>query len=248
MKELDLFTDIQENENLPLEGIKVVVTGSFGDIDSRKLSSVLQKQGAEVCPSPTKNVRCLFMGSNPSTLVSDGYEKLLHNGFSIPLAGQEEALRVMQGDTEWLLSLPEVKKDLDFTIGHYESHHPEMPEGRNIIASKEIFFGGGFAGDSLLFGQICGNLGAFGDEHCIYPETNICLLSDRTVELLRSGEKDDTVRYIEDFYNKSDAIVFAYSFLSEGDVLRWAEKRCRDCGDDLTMDMITRYKESCKRD
>lgn len=240
--ELDLFSNnshIGKSESM-LSGIRVVITGNF---EQNRLSFALKANGAEISPSVTKNVRYMFVGESPATKDMEEWEKLLHNGFRIPIGHKEEAARIVSGDTGWLAAMPEVEKALDFTIDHYRSHRITFEGMRNIIASKEIFYGKGFAGEFYLFDQLTGNLGAFGDNIQIYPETDMCLLSDSTLRKLEKGEKDETIRYIEDFYNRSSAVTFKYSFLSESDVLDYCERRCRECGDKLTMGILKRYKE-----
>lgn len=231
-----------QKELMPLQGKRIIVSGEFCGYSSRSLSSTLKGYGAELCPSATKNVHFAFIGKEASSKVTEGIEKLVHNGFRIPVGGEQDAEKVIAGDIEWLVRLPEVKKKLDFTIEHYNSHRITFEPGRNVIASKEIFYGKGFSGDFLLFNQLTGNLGAFGDNIGIYPETNICLLSDSTLQKLKEGEKDETVLYIEDFYNKSDAITFTYSFLSEKDIIDFCEERCLKYDDKNTMEILSKYK------
>lgn len=242
-KEFNLFV---QDEQMPLQGKRVIVTGEFGKYSSRSLSAKLKGYGAELCPSATKNVHFAFIGEEASPKVIEGIEKLFHNGFRIPVGGEQSAKKIMNGDTSWLATVPEVKKQLNFTMDHYNNHRVTFESGRNVIASKEIFYGKGFAGDFLLFNQLTGNLGAFGDNICIYPETNICLLSDITLQKLKKGEKDETILYIEDFYNKSDAITFTYSFLSEKDVIDFCEERCLKYDDRSTMEILSKYKMTIK--
>lgn len=242
-KEFNLFA---QEELMPLQGKRVIVSGDFGKYSSRSLSAKLKEYGAELCASATKNVHFAFMGESASSKVVEGIEKLIHNGFRIPVGAEQDAEKVMSGDISWLATLSEIKKKLDFTLEHYNNHRITFESGRNAIASKEIFYGKGFAGDFLLFNQLTGNLGAFGDNICIYPETNICLLSDITLQKLEKGEKDETILYIEDFYNKSDAITFTYSFLSEKDVIDFCEERCLKYDDRSTMEILSKYKMTIK--
>lgn len=230
-------------QNPSLKGIKVFLSGDFGNLG---IAFALKANGAEISPSVTKNVRYMFVGESPATKDMEEWEKLLHNGFRIPIGHKEEAARILAGDIDWIVAMPEVRKALDFTMDHYRTHRVAFEGMRNIIASKEIFYGKGFAGDFYLFGQLTGNLGAFGDNIQIYPETDMCLLSDSTLLKLENGEKDETICYIEDFYNKSSTVTFKYSFLSESEVLDYCERRCRECGDKLTMGILEKYRRSVK--
>ena len=61
---------------------------------------------------------------------------------------------------------------------------------------------------------------------------------------MQNGEKDETIRYIQDYYNNEKAIVFDFSFMSESDVLNVCRERCESCGDEVTMELYNRYIES----
>ena len=112
--------------------------------------------------------------------------------------------------------------------------------GNNVLARKELYIGGGLAGDRDCFAQITGNLGACGD-YTIYPETNLCVLSDSTLQKLQLGEKDETIRYIQDYYNGGRSTTFELSFISEGDILRFVKERVECIGDMSTGSYDKRY-------
>ena len=136
-----------------------------------------------------------------------------------------------------------MQKDLVLTYDHYVKHHLTFEGDYNIIASKELYYGKGFKGNFDLFNQITGNLGAAGDME-IYPETNIIVLSDYTVSQLKSGTIDETIKYIQEYYNSHKSIVFDFNFLSETDILDFCKRRCEKCGDDVTMELYDKYMNS----
>lgn len=98
------------------------------------------------------------------------------------------------------------------------------------------------AGNRDAFLQITGNLGSTGD-NSLCPETQICVLSDQTLEALKSGEKDETILYIQDYYNKNKAITFGLSFLSETDILDFCKAWCERFDDQSTAYYYRRYIE-----
>lgn len=100
----------------------------------------------------------------------------------------------------------------------------------NVIASKELFYGKGFAGKFSLFNQMTGNLGAAGDDLSIYPDTNICVLSNQTISKLENGIKDETILYIQDFYNNNKSVKFDFKFISEQEILDFCKSRCENVG------------------
>ena len=119
--------------------------------------------------------------------------------------------------------------------------------GNNVLARKELYIGGGLAGDRDCFAQITGNLGACGDR-AIYPETNLCVLSDSTLEKLQLGEKDETVLYIQDYYNSGRSTTFELSFISEGDILRFVKERVGSIGDMSTGYYYKRYMGEIRKE
>ena len=205
---------------------------------------MLKGFGADIDTAISKKTNFVLIGQEPGPAKMAKLDKLIHDGFPIRKLYQEDLTRILAGEYDDYRVEKAVAKDLDFTMKHYLKHHIDFVDGRNIISLKEIFFGKGLAGNVDLFYQICGNLGAAGDSHQIYPETNLILLSDSTLAKLEKGEKDATIQYIQDYYNSNKSIVFDFKFLSESDVLKFCKERCERCGDELTMDMYERYMES----
>ena len=92
-------------------------------------------------------------------------------------------MAILSGDWEDYHSNKEVLKDLDFTYEHYSQHHLTFDGLKNIIATKELFFGKALHGTPELFYQMTGNLGAFGN-WTLDRNVNICILSDSTLRPL----------------------------------------------------------------
>ncbi len=232
------------NPKNPFYDRKVVITGEFM-IPRRTLAEKLKLMGADIDTSISKKTNFVIVGSDPGPAKMEKIDKLRHDGFNIRLLSEDDINSIFDGNWEPFLIDKEVMKDLSLTYEHYVQHHLCFENGRNIIASKELFYGKAFRGNFDLFNQITGNLGAFGDL-AIYPETNICVLSDSTVYDLQHGRKDDTIKYIEDYYNKNKTIVFDFDFLSESDILQFCKERCESCGDELTMGLYRKYIDSIK--
>lgn len=231
------------NPNNPFYDRKVVITGEF--IQDRKcIALFLKEMGADVDTTITKRTNFVLIGIDPGPKKLEKLEKLIHDGFNIRKIYQHDIDAIFEGNWEGYHAEKEVKKELSLTYDHYAMHHITFENKyNNIIASKELFYGKGFKGNFDLFNQITGNLGAFGDTQ-IYPETNICVLSDSTVEKLKAGEKDETITYIENYYNNNKSIVFDFSFISESDILNFCKDRCEWCGDEVTLDLYQKYVKS----
>lgn len=228
--------------NNPFYDRKVVITGEF--TQNRKcIAQLLKEMGADVDTAITKRTNFVLIGIDPGPKKLEKLDKLIHDGFNIRKIYQHDVDAIFAGDWEGYHAEKEVKKALSLSYEHYTKHHLNFENGYNIIASKELYYGKGFKGYFDLFNQITGNLGAAGDMD-IYPETNICVLSDSTVEKLKLGEKDETILYIENYYNSNKSIIFDFDFLSESDVLDFCKKRCEKCGDAVTMELYNKYMES----
>lgn len=230
--------------NNPFYDRKVVITGEF-DIERKTLGKLLKSMGADIDTAITKRTNYVLIGEYPGPKKIEKLDKLIHDGYNIKKLYANDIAAILEGDWKGYHASKEVKKDLDFTIEHYRLHKLSFSENNNVIASKELYYGKGMAGNFDLFNQITGNLGAFGDNE-IYPETNICVLSDSTIKKLSLGMKDETILYIQNFYNNNKAITFDFRFISEQEILRFCKERCERCGDEVTMDLYNKYVNSIK--
>lgn len=229
----------------PFYDRKIVITGEF-DIDRKELGKILKSMGADIDTGITKRTNYVLIGDYPGPKKIEKLEKLIHDGYNIRKLYEKDINAILEGEWEGYHAAKIVKKDLDFTIEHYNNHSLFFNDERNVIASKELYYGKGFAGNIDLFNQITGNLGAFGDNE-IYPETNICVLSDSTIEKLKAGFKDETILYIQDFYNNNKAITFDFFFISEHEILRFCKERCKKYDDSMTMELYEKYIASINK-
>lgn len=234
-----LVKDLSDADpNNPLYDRKIVITGIFRQ-DRKELAEIIKSMGADIDKSITKKTHYVLIGEEPGPKKIEKLDKLIHDGYNIRKLYQKDIDIILEGYGKDYYEEKEIKKDLDFTIEHYNKHHISF-NYKNIIASKELYFGKGITGNIDLFKQITGNLGAFGDDK-IYSDTNICVLSNSTLEKLKCGEKDETILYIQDFYNKNKSITFEFQFLSENEILEFCKERCEICRDELTLKMYNRY-------
>ena len=231
------------DENSPFYDRNIVITGVFRQERKEIAIFFRNRLGADINTSITKRTHFVLIGEDPGPYKIEKIDKLIHDGYNIRKLYQSDIDAILSGEWEGYHVAKEVKKQLDFTIDHYRRHCITFEGMNNIIATKELFFGKNFSGNIDLLRQITGNLGAFGDTD-IYPETNICVLSDNTIELLSHGTKDETIAYIEDYYNNRNSITFDFSFLSESAILDYCRRRCEWCGDKITMSLYMKYIHS----
>ena len=199
--------------------------------------------GADIDTSISKKTNYVLIGEDPGPKKLETLDNLIHNGFNIKKIFQKDFDEIMNGYGDNYYTEREIEKDLDFTMEHYLRHHLTFDGMDNRIASKELFFGKGLKSRTHSFCQITGNLGAFGNWE-LSSEVNICILSNSTLEKLQQGIKDETIQYIQDYYNKNKSITFNFDFMSEQDILDWCKMRCDRVGDKVTMNLYYDYINS----
>lgn len=205
--------------NNPFFDRKVVVTGTFS-FDRRALASKLKSMGADIDSGITKKTNYVIIGNEPGPSKIEKLDKLIRDGYNIRKIFEDDLNKIFAGDTEEFVTEKEVRKDLDFTYDHFLSNHINWnPPTYNV----EMFWGKGFREQRYCIYQITGNYGNWGNwELC--PEVQVCVLSNSTIEKLKNGIKDETIKYIEDYYNKDKSINFNFKFLAEEDIISY----CRD--------------------
>ena len=235
-----VFPDIAEvDPSNPFYEKRVLVTGLF-DCNRTALTKQLKKMGASVMSSVSKNLHYVVVGKEPGPSKMEELKKLEHNGYKIRQLDEGEVLQIFAGQWEGYAIDGDTKKELDFSIEHYEKHHKSLEGMVNRISTKNIYVGKDLSGDRRHFAQIIGNLGGYADND-IYSDTHICLLSDSSIEKLRGGIKDETVLYIEQRYNTSKAITYDWDLLSEGDILGFCKRFCDAYGAEETLELYEKY-------
>lgn len=233
------------DENSPFYNRNVLVTGEFvidgEEIDRTDIEKTLRIQyGAILKANISKNVHFILIGESPGPDKIKDVENLIYNGFNIRKLYEEDLYKILKGEWEGYHVSEEIVKDLNLTYEHYTKKCLKFENGLNVIAGKEMFQGKGLSGEKDLFAQITGNLGANSD-YQMFPETNLCVLSDSTIEKLKNGEKDNTITCIEACYNSRKARTFELSFISEGEILRFVKERIERIGDESTGYYYRRY-------
>ncbi|MBQ6037740.1 MAG: hypothetical protein IJL37_03610 [Bacteroidaceae bacterium] len=232
---------VGKDPNHPLYDRRVFITGKWGNRTNFK--KLLESYGAEVEDQITKYVTHVFIGQDPKEEDLNNIQKLEFNGFHFCRLYQNDFDNLSFQIWDPYRTPFFLKKELDFSIQLFEQQHIRFDGMRNIIASKELYYGKGFKEKVDCFYQIAGNLGAFGNWD-LNNDVDICVLSNSTINKLRDGIKDETIKYIEDTYNKNNADQFNYKFLTEQDILDYCKSRCDACDDDVTMHYYNVYINS----
>ena len=101
---------------------------------------------------------------------------------------------------------------------HYELFQVCFSVQKNPLYTHELFV----PSDTLMPTEelylLLGSRGVYANNY-LDEFTDTILLSDASIEHLRRGETDETIRYIEKMYNNSKFQFFRYSILSESDII-----------------------------
>lgn len=259
-KQANLFEDITFQDHTPLKGDllkkdlsnadpnnpfydrKVVITGVFNQ-DRKELATILKGMGADNDTAISKKTNFVLIGKDAGSSKIQKLDKLLHDGYSIKRLYQDDLDKILNGEWEGYHVHKENLKNLNLTFEHYLKHLYNSKNVNNPIYGHELFVSNSILGRFDYFGQICGYVGAFvSDELC--PEIDMCVLSEKTLELLKQGKKDETILYIENYYNTHKAVVFDYRFISESAILDYIKKRIETCDDNVTKEYYDKYIES----
>lgn len=241
------YSRLQMSEDNPLYGVKVAVTGFF-HIGRKDLLAALEAKGAKVTSSVAKTTAALLIGNRNVGLPKlAAMEKLMYNGFVIPLIVDDDDLDELLYGNARLFHIGEnskPRKKLNFTVKHFRDNHLKLAYPVNTISNRELYFPPtGLMGRMDCFCQICGNLGAFGNWE-YYSDVNLVVLPNSSVETLQRGEKDDVIRDFENYYNSQRSVVFDAEFITERDILKFARERIIRCDDVVTADLYVKYLES----
>lgn len=242
--ESNLFTSNKDLRHNPFYNRRVAYTGTFS-LESRALSRLLKHWGAEVNNTISKATKFVLVGNMPNPEKMQKIETLLHDGFAIRQLTQQDLDRIFSGEN-WddYVASDEVVKELDFSIEHFNQHHYTFDEGlRNKIAGKELYFCDGFRKDKFAIEQITGNLAAWGN-YTLSPQIQIFVLSNATIQKLQRGEKDENILKIQNYYNRNKTEKFDFSFMTEDDILNFAQLWISTYNDQVLNSLLQRYMKS----
>ena len=94
--------------------------------------------------------------------------------------------------------------------------------------------------DVGILRQIIGNFGGYANRE-YFDDTNVVMLSEKTLRLLEQGIKDDVIAKIEKEYNEGSAMMFNIQFTSEKDFITWVKKRLEKFPNESTTSLLEKY-------
>ena len=80
--------------------------------------------------------------------------------------------------------------------------------------------------------------------YTLSTQIQIFVLSDSTLEKLKNGEKDESIMMIQNYYNKNKGDKFDFKFMSENDILSFAQLWSEVHNDEVMRALYERYLRS----
>ena len=255
-----LNTIIEENEKMekntdthnPLYGRRIAILGDYSIDEEKHIRYEFHKRGAIMTAKkdgkyqPTRTTHYCIVGRNTPKEELDKVEDFAYDGYYVKQVPIESYSILFNKDLGDYQTEKEIKRNLKINKNYltYKRFQPKQ-SGNNPFYDKEIFVGGDLQGDLNIFSQLIGNIGGYANRE-FFDDTQMILLSDKTVDRLMHDESDSTVKKIEETYNAAtDSLgFFNYTFTTESNMLEWIKERCEKCGDHVTMNLLEQYINS----
>lgn len=212
----ELFSDADFQQELPLEGRAVCLLGTFR-VATKTLQKKLQALGAEIKNGVSRNVHAVVLGQEPSADQLERLRLLRYNGFCPTVLTEADLDDILQGHYASHPVPATISKQLRLTHEHFQAAQLQLPADANPLYTRELYLAPDIP--SELY-QRLGNRGIYANTY-IDDTTDVLVISDATLARLEQGQTDDTLRYIEQQYNKSRAQSFRYVLASEGQLRTW---------------------------
>ncbi|MBP5514612.1 MAG: hypothetical protein J6Y04_07540 [Bacteroidaceae bacterium] len=230
------------------------------DTIDRVSETRIYKEG-DAIPPVKESTSFFIVGSNPNEDSLKRYALNEHDGYHAKMISEDKLYDYLRGHFTEKDIVPEiVEKHLQIDISYYNWTAPSIngkafvsrvssplkydKEGKdNPISQKEIYVPDIEGVNMGAFYQIIGNLGGYANKE-YFDDTNMILLSNKTLKKLEQGIKDDVIIDIEKRYNKSNTKIFNIQFTSESDFINWVEKRMTIFPDKSTIRLLNLYKSN----
>lgn len=216
----ELFGDADFQQETPFTGRSVCLLGSFR-LTSKALRQKLQALGADIKPGLSRNLHYVLLGKDVPADSLESLQQLAYHGFQPKVLNETDLEDILQGHYSRYTVPEKISKDLHLTLPHYLNSQFHYDSSQNRLYMKELYLAPDIPTD---FYQMLGNRGIYANTY-IDDTTDVIVISDTSLQHLREGQSDDTLRYIEQQYNQSRAQSFRFTMTSEGELLAWLGKR-----------------------
>ena len=261
MIQQDLFGDSANIQQNPLTDRRVGFIGKF------KNRAALVRKVKEFGASPksndglTRDTQILVIGSDVKQGMLNRLLCYEHDGWKPLKISESELEDIFKGHYQGYETPLVSKKEISIDMSYYNWVPPVFSEeddeeestglrctsplvygDDNPIYGMEIYVPNRPDTDMGIIRQIIGNYGGYANTE-YFDETNVVMLSEETLRLLKQGIKDDVITTIEKLYNNSSAKFFNIQFTSEPDFIAWVKKRLEKNPDNSTMALLKKYEQ-----
>ena len=254
-----LFSDNNISQQNPLTGRRVGFVGQFKNRAAlvRKVkefgASEKSKEGL------TRDTQILVIGKDVKQDVMNRLLCYEHDGWKPLKITENELEDIFKGHYSGYETPAVMKKQISIDMSYYNWNPPAFTDGDdedtgvrcssplvygddNPIYGMEIFVPNRPDTDMGILRQIIGNFGGYANTE-YFDETNVIMLSAKTLQLLEQGVKDEVITEIERQYNASSANFFNCQFTSEPEFINWVKQRLERFPDRSTLALLKRYMD-----
>ena len=259
-QQLDIFGDSAISQQNPLTDRRVGFIGTF------KNRAALVKKVKEFGASDkskeglTRDTQILVMGSDVKQEDLNRLKCYEHDGWKPLKITEADLQEIFKGHYAGFETPSVAKKQVSIDMSYYNWTPPVLSEEDsdedssvrcssplvygvdNPIYGMEIYVPNRSNINTEILRQIIGNLGGYANTE-YFDDTNVVMLSEETLSLLKQGIKDDVIKQIEAQYNNSSAKMFNIQFTSEADFIAWVRKRIEKYPDDSTKALLKKYEK-----
>ena len=258
MIQQDLFGDSAIIQQNPLTDRRVGFIGKF------KNRAALVKKVKEFGASEkskdgvTRDTHILVIGNDVKPEEQNRLLCYEHDGWKPLKISEAELHEIFKGHYAGFETAPEPIKQVSIDMSYYNWNPPTITDedgedagvrcssplvygDDNPIYGMEIYVPNRPNTDMSIIRQLIGNLGGYANAE-YFDDTNVIMLSEETLRLLKQGIKDEVITTIEKQYNESSAKFFNIQFTSEPDFISWVKKRLEKFPDKSTIALLEKYE------
>ena len=216
----ELFGETDFQQETPFTRRTVCLLGSFHTA-SKALRQKLQALGADIKQGLSRNLHYVVLGKDVPADALENLQQLAFHGYQPKVLSENDLEDILQGHYSPYTVPEQTGKDLHLTLRHYLTAQVHYDESMNPLYMKELYLAPDVQTDLY---QMLGNQGIYANTY-IDDTTDVIVLSDNSLQHLHEGQTDDSLHYIEQYYNQSRAQTFRFSITSEGELLAWLRGR-----------------------
>ena len=259
-QQLDIFGGSAISQQNPLTNRRVGFIGKFKNRAS--LVKKVKDLGASEKSKDglTRDTQILVMGSDVKQEDLNRLKCYEHDGWKPLKITETDLQEIINGHYAGFETPAIAQKQISLDMSYYNWTPPVTSENDsdedsgvrcssplvygddNPIYGMEIYVPNKPNTDMGIIRQLIGNFGGYGNPE-YYDDTNVIMLSEKTLRLLEKGIKDDVIIQIEKHYNESSAKMFNIQFTSESDFIFWIKKRMQKFPDESTLALLKKYKQ-----